>query len=266
MKVVKIRHAWPEDKDFEIHRPNGTINDYVFLHFWNPMQIFYRGKMITTFPNACIIFSPGAPQLFGSKDSCVHDWVHITSDVSDLLEQYQIETEHIYYPRNHEFITDLVRKLEVESKSEDPYCDELCECFINELFVRFAREVKSENNSEAINYQTKEQLKCLRRILHSDYTKRWDVSDMAKYINVSPSYLYSAYRRFYGVSPIQDLINIRMQQAKTMLTESQKTVNDIAASLGYSSSSHFIRQFTKTVGVSPLKYRQNNLLENRDIF
>ncbi len=265
MKVTKIRHAWPEGKNFEIIRPNGTLDDYIFLHFWNPMQLFYRGKMITTLPNACIIFSPGAMQHFGSKDACVHDWMHITADVGQLLDEYGIETERLYYPKNHEFITDLVRKIEIEIKSHYSYGEELSQSFLRELLLRFAREVSFAEDSENLNGQTKQQLKHLRGLLHSDYTKRWNVSDMANYINLSTSYLYSAYKKLYGVSPVQDLINIRIQRAKSMLAESQKSVSEIAAMIGYSNPSHFIRQFTKNVGVSPLKYRQNNLLEHRDI-
>lgn len=266
MKALKIRHAWHEDGDFEIFRPNGTLSDYIFLHFWNPMQILYEGKNITTFPNACIIFSPGAPQHFSSKEDSIHDWMHITDDVSDLLREFGIETERIYYPKNHKVITDMIRQIEVESKAKNPYSDELVSCLIREFFVRFAREVSKENDSGKLNGQTKEQLKQLRIILQSDYARHWEISDMARYINLSPSYLYSAYKKLFGVSPMQDLINTRMQQAKSLLAESKKSVRDISESLGYASQSHFIRQFTKNVGISPLQYRQNNSLENRHIF
>ncbi len=266
MKVTKIRHAWREDADFGIYRPHGTLNEYVFLHFWNPMQMFYRGEMITTFPNACIILSPSEAQQFGCKDACIHDWMHISEDVGAVLSEYEIEANCIYYPRNHEFITDIIRRIEVESKTGDTYSEDLCACLVRELLVRFAREVHSEADAKSLNGQTREQLRKLRRILHFDYMRNWEISEMAKYINVSPSHLHSAYKKLYGVSPIQDLINIRIQQAKSMLSETQRSVSDIASALGYASATHFTRQFTKIVGISPLKYRQSNLLENRHIF
>jgi len=266
LKPTKIRHAWSEHKDFELFRPNGTLNEYIFLHFWNPMRILYKGNNITTFPNACIIFSPGTPQHFGSHEETIHDWVHITPDVAELLDKYNIETDRIYYPKNHGFITDIIRRIEVESRSEGMYSDMICDCLIRELIIRLARAVNSKSDTERLNRQSKEQLKQLRRMLHFDYAKRWDISDMAKCINISPSYLHSAYKKLYGVSPMQDLINIRIEQAKSMLAESQKSIADIAREVGYTSSTHFIRQFSKNVGVSPLKYRQNNLLEHRNVF
>lgn len=264
MKISKVRHACPEFKDLEkTIRSKDILNDFVFLHFWNPMQISYHGKVITTFPNACIIFSPGELLHLVSKDSGVHDLIHISSDISELLKSYDIEPNRIYYPKNDDFITDMVHKLGVENRSGDLYSDKLCECLLNEFFIRLSREIKLANNNDNLDGHTEEQFKRLRKLLHCDYTKHWEISEMARHINLSPSYLYSVYKKLYGVSPLQDLINIRIQYAKNMLTESRKSVSDIAALLGYSSSSHFIRQFTKNVGVSPLKYRQSNFKEHK---
>ena len=262
MNVLLIRHAWSEGKNFKISRPNGAP-EYIFLHFWNPMNIMYEGEMITTSPNACIIFSPSTPQYFGCSDTSVHDWMHLTNDVSELLEEYQIETEKIYYPKNHEFITDIIRRLEVEHKAGNAYGDELCDCYIRELFARMAREIHSGSENDVMCNQIKTQMSSLRQLICSDYTRKWKISDMTKYANISPSYLYSAYQKLYGVSPIQDLINVRMQKAKSMLSETQRSVNYIATFLGYSNTSHFIRQFTKSVGMSPLKYRQTNKIVKR---
>lgn len=266
MKVLKIRHAWPEAADFGIYRPHGIANEYIFLHFWNPMQILYRENMITTFPNACIIFSPGESQRFGSHDSCIHDWMHISEDAGEILDKYGIQANCIYYPHSHEFITEIVRKIEVESKKNDVFSKEIIDCMLNELFARLAREIQNESDNKNINGQIKDQLQRLRYTIYSDCTKHWEISEMAKYINISPSYLHSAYKKLYGVSPTQDLISVRMEQAKSLLAGTQRSVSSIAENLGYANTTHFIRQFTKNVGVSPLKYRHNNLLEKRWLF
>jgi AraC-like DNA-binding protein len=40
-------------------------------------------------------------------------------------------------------------------------------------------------------------------------------------------------------------------------------VGDLAARLGYANTTHFIRQFKKQTGVSPLRYRKNHLPKSR---
>ncbi len=265
MKVIDVKHAWIKD-ELIIDRPDGFADMYLFLHFWNPMQVMSDNKKMFTSSNACIIYSPGEAQFATTSGKWQHDWVIVTPEIKDTLDKLDIETGRIYYPRNYKFITDIIRKIEIEHAVNDKYSDEICECLLTELFTVFSREISDNKNSGGLNRQTRVQLEQLRKDISVNYTKKWDINDMANYINLSPSYLYSAYKKLYGVSPIQDLINTRIQHSKTMLAETQRSIKDISEWLGYTYPSHFIRQFTKKVGISPLKYRQNNMLEHRNDF
>ncbi len=265
MKVIDTKHAWIKD-DLLINRPNGLKDMYLFLHFWNHMQLSSNDGEMFTQPHACIIYAPGERQFATGQKSWQHDWVIISPEIKTVIDKFGIETGKVYYPKNYKFITEIIRKIEIEHTTRDEYSDAICECLLTELFTIFARELGENDANRGLNRQTRVQLNHLRNILHINYTKKWNINDMANYIHLSPSYLYSAYKKLYGVSPVQDLINIRMQQAKTMLTESHRSIKDISEWLGYTYPTHFIRQFTKNVGVSPLKYRQNNLLEHRNDF
>lgn len=267
MKVIDVKHAWIKD-DLLIDRPDGLEDMYLFLHFWNPMQLVLNGETVFTQPNACVIYAPGERQFATAEGEWQHDWLIISSEVGSLFEKFGIVSQKVYYPKNHEFITETVHKLEIEHTSRDEYSDAICKCLITELVTIFARETNEDENKSkrALNGQTKFSLERLRNILRVNYMKKWDLENMADYVNLSASYLSSAYKKLYGVSPVQDLINIRVMQAKTMLTESHRSIKDISEWLGYSHPSHFIRQFTKNVGISPLKYRQNNMLQHRNDF
>ena len=52
------------------------------------------------------------------------------------------------------------------------------------------------------------------------------------------------------------LNKIRLNEAKRLLSESQKRISEIGYSVGYSNISHFNRTFKKIVGLSPGEYRQ----------
>ncbi len=256
-----IRHNWPEKPGMTINRPNG-INEYLFLHFWNSFEINLNGEKIITKPHACIIYKKETPQNYHSSEASTHDWFRMVGNVEELLEKYNLKCDVIYYPKNYNFITSLIRKMEVENTTKNNYYIQLCDIYLNELFALLSREVTLENISNTtINLQTKEQLKQLRLQLSLYYDKRWDISSMAKFINLSPSYLYATYKKYYGISPMQDLIAIRMQHALTLLNGTNKTINEISEILGYPNSSHFIRQFTKNMGISPNRYRQSNPID-----
>lgn len=261
-----IRHSWPEKAGLKIYRPYG-IDEYLFLHFWNSVQIELNGQVITTEPHACIIINRNTPQIYYWKEALTHDWFRMTGDVPAFLGKYGLKTNTIYYPKNYNFITSITRKLELENTVENLYSDELCDCYLNNLFIQLARELSpNQNQFKLLNTQTKNTLKKLRYQLSLEYDKKWTISSMAEFVNFSPSYLHATYKNYYGVSPIQDLIAIRMQQATILLSDNKESVNEIAELLGYPNTQQFIRQFTKSIGISPLKYRKLALrrIENEE--
>lgn len=260
-----IRHAWPQKAGMSIYRPHG-IDEFLFLHFWNSFQIEIDGQTITTNPHACIIIGSGTPQIYQSKEASTHDWFRMTGDVASFLEKYGLKTNTIYYPPNFSFITSLTRKLELEYTVTNDFHDELCDCYLNNLFILLSREISSTKSiNEILNSQTREQLKKLRFQLALDYDKKWTITSMANFVNLSPSYLHATYKRYYGISPMQDLIAIRMQQAAILLGDDNKSINEISDVLGYPTPSQFIRQFTKSMGVSPHKYRKLNFADNEKL-
>ena len=263
IKAGYIRHRWPEKPGLTIYRPHG-IEEYLFLHLWNPFVIQLNGETIITKPHACLIYRSKTPQIYNSPESSTQDWFRMSGDVEKLLSKYGLEVNKIYYPKNYGFITSLTRKMELEITVENEHHVELCDSYINNLFILLSREISTTKSSnDILNSQTKEQLKKLRFMLAMDYDKKWTISSMAKAINLSSSYLHSTYKKYYGISPMQDLITIRMHQATVLLTDNTKSINEISEALGYPSPSQFIRQFTKTVGISPLKYRKSTLSSAR---
>lgn len=257
MEIVKIGHTWPE-----VIRPS-SHDGYIFLHFWEPFELVLKGQTVKTEPHALIIYRTGMdmPRFCGCTDDTALDWFCVSGELGELFEKHELELNRVYYPKNYEFITTFSRKLEAELSSKKEYYREICELYFNEFLILLSREISSARAQSDIDPKTREKLSLLRCRLNLEYNKRWSITDMARVISFSPSYLHAAYKRMFGVSPINDLINIRIRQGKALLRESKLTVNEIAAYLGYSNTSHFIRQFTNREGTSPYKYRQKKRME-----
>lgn len=255
IKSGYIRHRWPVKSDFSIYRPIG-IHEYLFLHFYTPFEIRLGDKTVKTKSHACIIIEKNTPQIYRCNEESVHDWFRLEGDVEGLLASYGLKTNTIYYPKNHSFITSLTRRMELESREKREYYEELCNSHLNNLFIQLSREVSEKASSESLNPQTVDQLKKLRFTLACEYNKKWTIDSMAKEISLSASYLHAAYKKYYGISPMQDLITMRIHEATIMLSSNTKSIREISDALGYPSTSQFIRQFTKSIGISPLKYRK----------
>jgi len=81
------------------------------------------------------------------------------------------------------------------------------------------------------------------------------IEEIANHLNLSRSQCYKVFTKVYGMSPRQYLTQLTLNQAKRHLLDNELTIEEIAEKLGFSSISHFSRQFKRWTGVSPSQYR-----------
>ncbi|MBO5099557.1 MAG: helix-turn-helix transcriptional regulator, partial [Clostridia bacterium] len=62
-----------------------------------------------------------------------------------------------------------------------------------------------------------------------------------------------------GVSPINYVIDQRMNAAADMLTNTTFPISEISKKVGYEDSYYFSRLFKNRVGVSPVRYRKETV-------
>lgn len=75
-------------------------------------------------------------------------------------------------------------------------------------------------------------------------------------LNLSANYLSDLLRKETGNSALNYIHSKLIELAKTELTTTDKTINEIAYSLGFEYSPHFTRMFKKYEGVTPTEYRK----------
>lgn len=248
-----MRHAWPKPAGYSFET-NG-VNDYTFMHFFNSVDLLVNGEIVTTKPNACIFYGPQDHQYYISHVPLMHDHLHATVEAGELLKKYGIKTNHLYYPDSSYVpqITKYVKKIEYEHYSSPKYSEDILNALAVQFFASFAREVGFEPENSVPENQV---LIGVRHTVMTHISFHWTVEEMAIRANLSPSRFHSLYKDFFGISPINDLINTRIATSKGLLENSSMQINQIAEYLGYSNTFHFIRQFKKSEGVTPSEYRK----------
>lgn len=81
-------------------------------------------------------------------------------------------------------------------------------------------------------------------------------SKAAEYCGVSYSYLSRMFKNVMKTGYSDYLSEVRLSEAKRLLAATDKSVTDIAYETGYSTTSYFIEQFKKSVGITPKKFRE----------
>jgi AraC-like DNA-binding protein len=83
------------------------------------------------------------------------------------------------------------------------------------------------------------------------------VEDVAARFGIASRTLQRLFAGYVGVSPKWVLRRYRLHEAAAMLAcEQSRPWAEVAAQLGYFDQSHFIRDFTAAVGMTPVAYAQ----------
>ncbi|MBP0957097.1 MAG: helix-turn-helix transcriptional regulator [Oscillospiraceae bacterium] len=91
--------------------------------------------------------------------------------------------------------------------------------------------------------------------IEQHYSENITVSKLAALSYVSCSCFNRKFKKETGITPIEYLIEIRLERAKTMLKRKTISVTEIAMKCGFGSSAHFSSCFQNRVGISPTEYR-----------
>lgn len=253
--IVDISHAWTEVAGFELERKYGYPS-YTFLHFFHPVDIWINGEMIHTRPHACIMYNIDTPQKFYSSQQLFHDWIHFEGDMDAHFTKFGLEYDKLYYPSNAEFITEITMELEHDFFSNKSNRADFIRAKTDEFFIKLHRSCFNEM-SFAVDVNTQALFRDLRGTVFSTLKEQWTVERMAKRVNLSPSRFHAIYKNIYGKSPVDDLIQARIQNAQNALLFSSLSISEIAEDLGYRNLTHFMRQFKAITGTTPRKYRES---------
>ena len=96
----------------------------------------------------------------------------------------------------------------------------------------------------------------IMRYIRKNYSTDLRVDDVCRLFGCSRSYFTHSFRREAGKSFREYLTDIRLENAKRLLTLSHLNMTEIAYSVGFSDSNYFTGIFKKRNGRPPLVYRK----------
>ena len=84
----------------------------------------------------------------------------------------------------------------------------------------------------------------------------WSPAKLAALVNLSPSRLHQLFKEETGVPPARYLRQLRMRRAMELLETTHLSVKQVMTVVGLNDESHFVRDFKKTCGLTPARYRE----------
>ncbi|MBD3314923.1 MAG: helix-turn-helix domain-containing protein [Chitinivibrionales bacterium] len=93
--------------------------------------------------------------------------------------------------------------------------------------------------------------------IHGHYGEKLSVNDIAHEANLSASHFSRVFKAEMGVSPMDYLMEVRLDCAKRMLRVGEATISQIALECGFNASAYLSQCFAKKFGMSPSDFRKN---------
>ena len=121
---------------------------------------------------------------------------------------------------------------------------------------RKLRPQNADDRKEPENPQLYRQLLRIREEMQQHPESDWNVQKLCERTHISRSYLQRMYKRYFGKSVFEELIDFRLQKAKELLASTEYPISQIAELCGYETYAHFAKQFKAQEGVTPSEYRK----------
>jgi AraC family transcriptional regulator len=83
------------------------------------------------------------------------------------------------------------------------------------------------------------------------------LADLATLLDMSQFHFSHLFKQSLDTSPYQYLLQQRVERAKQLLKQTERSIMDIALDCGFSSHSHLSKQFRQLTGITPKAYRMN---------
>lgn len=90
----------------------------------------------------------------------------------------------------------------------------------------------------------------------NDYDEPFSLEESANKYHINKYRLCREFSAYFGNTPLQYLNNIRIDQAKDLLINTDEKISTIGQMVGFENTNHFIRLFKSKTGVTPLAYRK----------
>lgn len=250
--IDSIGYDWEQEP---IHRPHG----YPYVHWLQS----YSGSGTVNLQNQTIVLAPGQGLLI--NQAIPHDYYANQLDwktgyftfggslISEITQSLGFR-DHLYLTNPEPAIFNFIQA-HYQSVQND--CD-VQRYGSSELVYRFLLLLKRYMMSNPHNHKAYTNIiDPILTLIREHYVDDLSNKDFVTLTNYSIQHILENFREYYGNTPHQVLMEVRINKAKEMLlNDPDKPIEDVGLAVGFNTNSYFISTFKSFEKVTPGKFRQ----------
>jgi AraC-like DNA-binding protein len=207
-----------------------------------------EGKMFFLMPGVWHTYKPI------EKSGWNEYWIGFKGEIINKIvtEGFFLNRHPVFNIGLNERIVDLYMKaIEIANEERAGYQQALSGIVMHILGLMYYRD-KTRNFQDEDLISKINKAKVLMR--ESVYSSLF-AEDIAKTLNISYSGFRRAFKEFTGTSPSKYMMELKLNEAKLLLSTTAQSVKNISYSLNFENPEYFSVFFKKRTGVTPLEYR-----------
>lgn len=222
-------------------------------------QFRINEKLFPVHPHQLIVVNPNIIHTEVSYGTQPLEYIVLGIEGVELTIPDSDEARYCIYsfPENNDVLA-CMRSVLQEMQDCRPEYQTACLAYMDIILVQLMRNVTVSVTQSSARFPANRQCAAVRQYIDRHYKENLTLDLLAEKVSINKFYMAHAFKREYGVSPINYLIGCRIREGKNLLAQTDLSLSQIATVLGFSSSSYFSQSFRKAAGISPMEYRKTH--------
>ena len=241
-------------KKHSFTRSESDIWDYyLIMYFKTPFWCSDGEKRISSEKGSYIIYPPRTAAEHGSLDvGFVNDWIFLNGKLAEqIISDFALPTSRPFNLGESAILERYIEKIAEEARLRRTCYEERSSALAAQMLIELGRryEERGENLHPAFKA-----ISDARAYMLTNASGKISVEALAKRAQYSVSRFCVLYKEFFGKTPIEELLDARIENARALLEYSHKSVTEVAEATGFSSIHYFSRKFKEKTGTAPSEY------------
>lgn len=151
---------------------------------------------------------------------------------------------------------ELIQNIYIETAYPEEYSNQIAIHLTSLLFFHIVRDFNFKDIYYPLKNNRTDNYYQLILYIQKNY-QTITLKKLGEMFNYTPSYISNLIKREFHITFSEYVTNIRMKQAKKLLSNTSYNIYEIADQVGYTSADHFTRTFKKYFHISPSRYRKD---------
>ena len=182
--------------------------------------------------------------------NCPHNELHYKTGslifIGFLSSHLQVDPG-VYSDTENQMMNQIITLILSEFQNRFSDSEKILEYLLQAMIILLNRICNKSNTQQSDLFHAK-------RFIDENLNWKINFHDLAKSNGLAYDVFRRNFKKEFGISPKNYLINLRLKKAKKLLENSDHNCTQIAIECGFSDSAQFSTMFHKKYGVSPKKY------------